>query len=113
MSNGTRTRDWSAEDKFKAVVESSALGEEAFGGYLREKGIHSVDLERWKKEMLEGARANGSGRPKKDPEVFELRKANQILERELNRKEKALAEVTALLVLQKKTQLIWGGKKDD
>ena len=30
------------------------------------------------------------------------------LERELKRKEKALAEVAALLVLQKKVQAIWG-----
>ena len=35
------------------------------------------------------------------------------LERELKRKEKALAEVAALLVLQKKVQAIWGDPEED
>ncbi|MEI2420412.1 hypothetical protein V6O07_09065 [Arthrospira platensis SPKY2] len=36
----------------------------------------------------------------------------QELEREVRRKDKALAETAALLVLQKKLQAIWGDKED-
>jgi hypothetical protein len=35
------------------------------------------------------------------------------LEKELQRKEKALAEAAALLILRKKAQAIWGDKEDD
>jgi len=37
----------------------------------------------------------------------------QQLEKELQRKEKALAEAAALLILRKKVQAIWGDKEDD
>ena len=40
--------------------------------------------------------------------MSELRARNKELERDLNRKDKALAETTALLVLKKKADLIWG-----
>ena len=35
------------------------------------------------------------------------------LERELRRKDKALAETAALLVLKKKAQAIWGDREDE
>ncbi len=35
------------------------------------------------------------------------------LERQLRRKDKALAEAAALLVLQKKAQALWGDADDD
>jgi hypothetical protein len=34
------------------------------------------------------------------------------LKRDLHRKDKALAEVTALLILKKKTDLLWGDNED-
>ena len=41
------------------------------------------------------------------------RKKTRRLEKELRRKDKALAEAAALLVLQKKAQAIWGDDGDD
>jgi len=41
------------------------------------------------------------------------RKKNRYLEKELNRKEKALAETAALLVLKKKAQALWGEPEDE
>ena len=43
----------------------------------------------------------------------EDQKRIRALEKELNRKEKALAEVAALLVLRKKAQAIWGDTSED
>ena len=43
----------------------------------------------------------------------QLRKENSTLRKDLNRKEKALAETAALLVLKKKAQAIWGEPEED
>lgn len=41
-----------------------------------------------------------------------LRAENKALKKELNRKDRALAETAALLVLQKKVHEIWGNDED-
>jgi len=106
-------KDWSAEEKLEAIMESNKLECHELGEYLRRKGLHSADLERWKQELLEVLKSSGRGRPRKDPEILELRKEKKSLQRDLRRKEKALAEASALLVLQKKTELIWGVHEDE
>ena len=108
-----QAKDWSAEEKLKAILETQTMGELELGEYLRKNGLYSAELEEWKSGMLEALQSTGRGRPKKDPEVYELRQKNQQLERDLRRKEKALAEASALLVLKKKAELIWGVREDD
>ena len=108
MSNTKRRpQNWSAEEKLQVIVEYERLDEEARGKYLRERGLYSVDIERWRKEVL-GALTK---KPKKkgDPKDRRIRD----LEGELWRKEKALAETAALLVLKKKARAIWGDGEDE
>ncbi len=107
VMKGRRPQDWTAEDKLNAVLEYEKLEEEQRGKYLREKGIHSVHIEGWKRQILEGLK--GSKSSKKDPRDTKIRE----LERELRRKDKALAETAALLVLKKKAQAIWGEPEDE
>lgn len=103
-----RPQDWTAEEKLNAVLEYEKLEEEEQRGmYLREKGLHSVHIERWKQELIEGLKSSKSG--KKDPRDKRIKE----LERELRRKDKALAETAALLVLKKKAQAIWGDREDE
>ena len=102
---GKRTRQWTAEEKLRAVLEYEKLDEETRGKYLREKGLFCVDLQRWRSEML----AAVGKRPRNgDAQGQRIRE----LEAELRRKEKALAETAALLVLKKKAQEIWGDRED-
>ncbi len=101
---GKRPQDWTAEEKLEAVLEMEKLDEQDTGKYLREKGIHTIHVQRWKQEMLEGLKSNGKGLSKADPRGKRIKE----LEKELNRKEKALAETAALLVLKKKAEDIWG-----
>ena len=105
-----RPNDWSAEDKLKVVMEAAALDEEQLGAFLREKGLHLTHLEQWRMQMLDGLQ-NGSSkkriRGKKDDT-----KRIRALEKELRRKDKALAETAVLLVLKKKVQEIWGDEDD-
>jgi transposase len=88
------------------VLEYEKLDEEARGKYLREKGLYSVQIEGWRTEML----AAVGKRPKsRDAQGRRIRE----LEAELRRKESALAETAALLVLKKKAQAIWGDREDE
>jgi transposase-like protein len=106
-----RPKDWSPEEKLQAVLEASQLSEDELGAFLRKKGIHDIHLQQWRKEMISGLK-NGSTHKKakgKPPEAKRIKE----LEKELNRKEKALAEAAALLVLKKKAQAIWGDEDDD
>lgn len=103
-----RPRDWSAEGRLKALIETAVLKDTELGEYLRRHGLHSVHLEQWRKEFLDAVDGKGSRRQKAE----DKRKVKE-LQQELRRKEKALAETTALIVLKKKAQLIWGDPEED
>jgi len=104
-----RPEDWSAEEKLEALLGYSKLSEEEKGKFLREKGVHEAHIERWKAEILEGLKLKPFAGGKKDPQ----QKRIAALEKELRRKEAALAEAAALLVLKKKADAIWGESKDE
>ncbi len=109
-----RPEDWSAAEKLQSVLETQNLSPERFGEYLRSKGLHSNQIEDWKAEaFLAASTTPKRGRPKLDPDLVSAREENTLLKRDLNRKNKALAEQTALLVLKKKAQEIWGDHEDD
>lgn len=93
-----RAEDWTAEEKVAAVLDFEKLSEDQRGTFLREKGLHEATVSRWKVEIIEGMRLKPFAQGKKDPQ----QKRIAALERELRRKETALAEAAALLVLKKK-----------
>ena len=106
MSTKKRPQNWSAEEKMQAVIAYDGMDETEQGLYLRGHGLYSVDIQRWREEMLQAL----SKKPKKkDPKDRRIRE----LEGDLRRKEKALAETAALLVLKKKAQAIWGDDEDE
>jgi transposase len=106
---GSKGQSWSAEEKLAALLEYERLGEEERGKFLRGKGLHEAHLERWKKEILEGLKLKPFTGSKNDPQ----RKRIAALEKELRRKEAALAEAAALLVLKKKADAIWGERGEE
>ena len=81
------------------------MNDSELGEFLRREGIQEEDLERWREEALGGL----GGARKAQPPSKRLRE----LERELRRKDKALAEAAALLVLAKKARALWGDEDDD
>lgn len=106
-----RPDDWTAAEKLEAVMEAAELSDDELGEYMRRKGLHEAQLGQWREQVLESL----SGTPRRrsrqaaTPETKRLRE----LEKELRRKDKALAEAAALLVLKKKAQSIWGDEDDD
>lgn len=105
-----RPNDWSAEDKLKVVVEASSLDDEHIGAFLRSKGLYQTHLNQWRLQMLNGLQKGSSKKKSKRKNVDAKR--IRTLEKELNRKDKALAETAALLVLKKKVREIWGDEDD-
>lgn len=105
LTNMKRPQDWSAEEKLAAVLEAASLSEDELGAFLRSRGLHDAQLQQWRDQMLIGL----------EPKPFKRAETKRIqeLEKELRRKDKALAETAALLVLKKKAQEIWGGEDDD
>jgi transposase-like protein len=100
-------QDWTAEEKLAVVLEAASVPDAELGAYLRTKGVHEAQLREWRQQALSGLQGKRE-RPASD----DARRVRQ-LERELNRKDKALAEAAALLVLKKKAQAIWGDEDDD
>lgn len=98
-------QDWSAEEKFKAVLAFDKLPEEERGTYLRQEGVHSDHIEQWRQKMQKALEPET---PDNRTERGEMTYRILDLERDLARKEKALAETAAILVLKKKADLIWG-----
>lgn len=107
--NMKRPQDWSAQEKLAAVLEAASLSDEELGPFLRSRGLHEAQLQQWRDLMLAGLEPKAVQGGKKAPESKRLRE----LEKELRRKDKALAETAALLVLKKKAQAIWGDDEDD
>jgi transposase len=106
-------RGRTAEEKLRIVIEASSLSDEDLGAFLRREGIHEAQLEAWRATVMEAATgALKAPHAKKGERTPEARKIKE-LEREINRKDKALAEVTALLALKKKIREIWGDEDDD
>lgn len=95
-----RPQDWSPEERLRAVIEASALADADLGAWLRRQGLHEATLAQWREAALRGLGGGGAGSAGDAKRVKEL-------ERELHRKDKALAETAALLVLRGKLNALW------
>lgn len=104
---------WTARDKFAAVLESASLNEEEIAEYCRRKGIYPDQLKIWRKACEAANDWDKQAGIKLKAEQKTNRKRIKDLEKDLQRKEKALAEAAALLVLQKKVQAIWADPEDE
>ena len=98
---------WTPEAKLKAVIETESLAEHDLGTYIRREGLYTTQLSEWRSEIIEGLGAKSPfAKDERDEKIKNL-------ERDLLRKDRALAEASALLILQKKANLIWDKYDDD
>lgn len=109
VGSSRSTRDFSPSEKLRVVQHSVTLDEAALGAFLRQEGVHHADLTAWRAQAAEGALGALAGKRQRTVEQKRLRQ----LEAELRRKDRALAETAALLVLSKKVQALWGEHEDD
>lgn len=99
------------EEKFAHLLATSGLDEVSLGQYCREHGLYSHQLKTWREELVHNSDNSNNKTLKAEHQA--LQTAYKRLEKELSRKEKALAEASALLILKKKADLIWGGDAED
>ena len=110
VSRGYQERSpkgWKLSDKYQAVLDSANQSGEELGRWLRENGLQTTHIELWKQEC----KSVLSNNTYKD-EIRILKIKNAELEKEINRKDKTIAEVTSLLVLKKKLNKLFGIEED-
>ena len=96
--------------RLRVMLAAHGLSDTELGALLRREGLHAAQLDEWR-TAAETALEEPSGRREKaapHPDTARL----AAVERELRRKEKALAEAAALLVLKKKVEAYWGDADD-
>jgi transposase-like protein len=113
MNKSSRPQDRSAEEKLKLLNEYFAAPGEKRGEILRRLGIHKEHVEGWQSQVLKALKYSAIGKHVERSERAEDRRRIKELEKDLHRKDRALAETTALLVLKKKADLIWGTEESE
>ena len=118
MNNGTLKVDDGAQsnnrrqltEKLSLLLESKSIGEDEKGSWLRDNGLHSEHLTVWEQEVRESV---AKGEKELREELKSVKKQLKEQQKELDRKEKALAELAAIVTLQKKTSLLFQDREDD
>jgi hypothetical protein len=105
-------KGWTAATRFEAVIVTEALDETGKNAWCREHGVYPSDLDKWRASATtaladpEEVRATPQATQQDRNRIKEL-------ERELLRKDRALAETAALLVLSKKVAVIFNNGEAD
>jgi len=94
---------WTPERRFQALIDASKLDGSQLGAFLRTEGLHEAQLAEWR-----AAATQALGAPRRAERAKGSPKELRALRQELDRKNKALAETAALLVLQGKARALWG-----
>ena len=111
MTAEKRPQDWSLEEKLNLIIACDSLDDDAVSALCRERGIYPHHVNQWKQDFVGGAKVATKAQTRSESKS--LKSENKALKKELNRKDRALAETAALLVLQKKVNAIWGNDEDN
>jgi hypothetical protein len=104
---------YTAEQIFSFVIETALMSEHELAAYCREKGLYVEQVKEWKAISLRAHQTKAENKYKQDTLRRADKKKIKVLEKELARKDKALAETAALLVLREKFNALWEIGEDD
>jgi hypothetical protein len=106
---------WDGSKKLSIVIETAGLNKEELSEYCRKNGLYPEQIDQWRTAAIFANEVSSSAAltRKEKSELKKEKQKSRRLEKELNRKDKALAETAALLVLKKKVQEIWGDPEDE
>lgn len=105
-------KTWTAAARLETVIATSAMDEAAKNAWCRQQGVFPSELERWRNSAVQALAMPEETRASPQQTRHDHRRIKE-LERELRRKDKALAETAALLVLSKKLSAIYGEGADE
>jgi len=106
QSMPARGRAWTAAARLEAVIVTAALDETSKNAWCREHGIYPEELLKWCASATSALAAPAEARASPQTTQQDKKRIKE-LERELLRKDRALAETAALLVLSKKVEAIF------
>jgi len=107
---GVSTSAWTADQRMQALLESYALSGTALHAWCREKGLFEHQLTQWRDGFCSPAGSVSPESRESKAALRELQGKCDLLQRDLLRKDRALAEAAALLVLQKKFRALLEGE---
>ena len=108
----TGPEGWSSRDKFAAVVETAAMNAADLAEYCRQRGLFAEQITAWQVACEQANDWERASSARLSQATKDEKKRIKALKRDLQRKERALAEAAALLVLRKKAEAIWGDGED-
>lgn len=108
-----QSEQWSTRDKFLIVVETSTLSEIELAEYCRKKGLYVEQVKSWQDNCMQANGGVAQELALLQRREKETEKELKQVKKELQRKESALAETAALLVLRKNINAIWGPKDEE
>lgn len=103
----------STSEKFRIVVETLSMSEDELSEYARKAGLYVTQIKEWRDICVNANATEDAQKRSMQKELKAVQKENSELRKDLRKKEKALAETAALLVLRKKAEAIWGESRDD
>lgn len=107
-----RVSNWTKKEKLKALLDTANMSEEQVNAFCRKNGVYAAQLEQWKTELMDELEGKGASQ-QKTKQIKTLEAELNQLKKELKRKDKALAEASAILFLKKKAQELWGDPEDE
>lgn len=111
-ADGKESDRWSPQDKFLIVMQTYSMNEAELAEYCRTKGLFAEQIETWQDACLQANGGVAKQAAALQQELKTEKKRSKDLEKELRRKEAALAETAALLTLRRKARAIWGDGED-
>lgn len=111
VGSSSTSNKWSDEAKLAIIIETAPLNTAETSRYCREKGLYPEQIQQWRSAAVAG-QSKALSKTERE-ELQASKKRCKYLEKELLRKEKALAEAAALMILRKKANAIWGEPEDD
>ena len=104
---------WSLEQKLAVVVTTYSMTVDELNVYCRENGLYPDQAKEWKSNFLVVQASTQANKNNIAAKNKEMSKTIKKLKKELDRKEKALAETAALLTLGKKYDAFWSDKEEN
>jgi len=113
LPKSSNPENWTSEQKFAVVIETATMSASELSEYCRIKGLYVEQIQEWKSACVDSNQTSAQRKQQQLAERKADKKRIRQLEKELKRKEAALAETAALLVLRKKLNAYWGEDEDN
>lgn len=108
-----QSEQWSTRDKFLIVIETATLSEIEIAEYCRKKGLYVEQVKSWHDNCLQANGGVAQELALSQKREKEKERELKLVRKELQRKDSALAETAAILVLRKKAEAIWGYQDEE